>query len=312
MRIHGTTQARPGGGVRRRGAAAAAAGAGGALRRADLRDREGASRPSHRGRQGALLGPGQPDRRTGSRCAPTGTLVRVFPRGQLVKVHPRQPPGGRVTDPDDLPSQQDRRTRCATSTSCSRLAAGHGPAIGAYADGAAGHPVAVDQDAPGLRPAGPGQEVGPRPGRRRLRAAALDARGGQRRAHRPDARTRHRAHRPSSRRCPAPSIAGRFARDPDHFAVGAPRHDRRRQRSPRRSPRTPDERADRHPRAQGAAAPGEARPLPRHPPRTPRARPAPAAWATPSSSSSSSPTRSPAARPPPPTGAPAPPGSTRR
>jgi transposase len=33
-------------------------------------------------------------------------LVKVFCRGQLVKVHPRQQPGGRWTDPDDLPEQK--------------------------------------------------------------------------------------------------------------------------------------------------------------------------------------------------------------
>jgi transposase len=32
------------------------------------------------------------------------TLVRVFHSGQLIKVHPRQRPGGRWTDPDDLPA----------------------------------------------------------------------------------------------------------------------------------------------------------------------------------------------------------------
>lgn len=31
-------------------------------------------------------------------------LVKLFSRGQLVKIHPRQAPGGRVTDPDDLPA----------------------------------------------------------------------------------------------------------------------------------------------------------------------------------------------------------------
>jgi hypothetical protein len=31
-------------------------------------------------------------------------LVKVFHNGQLVKVHPRQRPGGRFTDPDDLPA----------------------------------------------------------------------------------------------------------------------------------------------------------------------------------------------------------------
>ena len=31
-------------------------------------------------------------------------LVKIFWRGALIKVHPRQPPGGRSTDPADLPA----------------------------------------------------------------------------------------------------------------------------------------------------------------------------------------------------------------
>lgn len=60
------------------------------------------------------------------------TLVRVFARGQLVKVHPRQQPGGRSTDPADLPTE---RTAYAMRDleALKRLAAGHGPAVGAYA-----------------------------------------------------------------------------------------------------------------------------------------------------------------------------------
>jgi transposase len=60
------------------------------------------------------------------------SLVRVFARGQLVKVHPRQQPGKRVTDPDDLPSE---RTAYAMRDleALRRLAAGHGPAVGAFA-----------------------------------------------------------------------------------------------------------------------------------------------------------------------------------
>ena len=60
------------------------------------------------------------------------TLVRVFARGQLVKVHPRQAPGRRVTDPDDLPSE---RTAYALRDldALKRIAAGHGPAVGAFA-----------------------------------------------------------------------------------------------------------------------------------------------------------------------------------
>jgi hypothetical protein len=60
------------------------------------------------------------------------SLVRVFSRGQLIKVHPRQRPGGRSTDPADLPSE---RTIYAMRDldALQRMAASHGPAIGAYA-----------------------------------------------------------------------------------------------------------------------------------------------------------------------------------
>jgi hypothetical protein len=59
-------------------------------------------------------------------------LVRVYLKGTLVKTHPRQAPGGRSTDPDDLPSEKtvyamrdlDRLVR---------MAGEEGPAIGAYA-----------------------------------------------------------------------------------------------------------------------------------------------------------------------------------
>jgi transposase len=34
-------------------------------------------------------------------------LVKIFWRGGLIKIHPRQPPGGRHTDPDDLPAGRD-------------------------------------------------------------------------------------------------------------------------------------------------------------------------------------------------------------
>jgi transposase len=59
-------------------------------------------------------------------------LVRVWCRGQLIKVHPRQPAGGRVTDACDLPAE---RTTYALRDldALKRMAAGHGPAIGAYA-----------------------------------------------------------------------------------------------------------------------------------------------------------------------------------
>jgi len=60
-------------------------------------------------------------------------LVKLFHRGQLVKTHPRQAPGGRSTDPDDLPADKaayamrdlHRLIRTATS---------HGPNVGIYAE----------------------------------------------------------------------------------------------------------------------------------------------------------------------------------
>jgi len=42
------------------------------------------------------------------------SLVRIFHRGQLVKVHPRVAPGGRRTDPADLPAERTTYA-CATS-----------------------------------------------------------------------------------------------------------------------------------------------------------------------------------------------------
>jgi transposase len=67
-------------------------------------------------------------------------LVRVYARGQLVKVHPRQPPGHRVTDPNDLPSE---RTAYAMRDldHLRRLAAGHGPAVGVFAAALLEHPL---------------------------------------------------------------------------------------------------------------------------------------------------------------------------
>ncbi|MGH8985615.1 MAG: Mu transposase domain-containing protein, partial [Acidimicrobiia bacterium] len=67
-------------------------------------------------------------------------LVRVFARGQLVKVHPRQAPGRRITDPDDLPSHKTAYAM-RDLDHLRRLAAGHGPAIGAFAAALLEHPL---------------------------------------------------------------------------------------------------------------------------------------------------------------------------
>jgi hypothetical protein len=60
-------------------------------------------------------------------------LVKFYHRGTLVKVHPRQPPGGRSTDPADLPDHKAGyalRDLAALIAAC----AAQGPSIGIYAE----------------------------------------------------------------------------------------------------------------------------------------------------------------------------------
>jgi transposase len=67
-------------------------------------------------------------------------LVKLFFRGQLVKVHPRQAPGGRSTDPADLP-QGTEVYALRDLERLQNMAAAHGPAIGAYAKELLDHPL---------------------------------------------------------------------------------------------------------------------------------------------------------------------------
>jgi transposase len=60
-------------------------------------------------------------------------LVKLYHRGRLVKVHPRQRPGGRWTDPADLPAEKSGYA-LRDLTRLVAAAAGHGPSIGIYAE----------------------------------------------------------------------------------------------------------------------------------------------------------------------------------
>ena len=284
-------------GVRRRGAAPAGAGADGALRRADLRDREGASGSSHRGRQGrSTRCPGD---LIGARVEVRAdrTLVRIFHRGQLVKVHPRQAPG-RPLDRPRRPARGTRpSTRCATSTGSRRMAAGHGPAIGAYAAALLDIPLPWTK----MRQVYALLGLVKKWGAERVDAACASA-------------LEHEAINVG--------LIGRMLErgtEAHDDPAGAARRRRRRPVRPRPRPlRRPHRRGrpmnatDRHPGAARRCCAASSSAAASTPSPNGSPSPAPAAWATPSSSSSSSPTKSPAARPPPPTGAPAPPGSTRR
>jgi transposase len=60
-------------------------------------------------------------------------LVKLYAHGRLVKTHPRQPPGGRSTDPDDLPAEKAGyalRDLSRLITTC----ADHGANLGIYAE----------------------------------------------------------------------------------------------------------------------------------------------------------------------------------
>jgi hypothetical protein len=67
-------------------------------------------------------------------------LVRVSYRGAVVKIHPRQRPGGRSTDPADLP-EHTTAYALRDLDHLRRLAATHGAAIGVYADKVLDHPL---------------------------------------------------------------------------------------------------------------------------------------------------------------------------
>jgi transposase len=147
------------------------------------------------------------------------TLVRIFHRGQLIKIHPRQQPGRRSTDPDDLPSNKtvyamrdlDRLRRMATE---------HGPAIGAYATALLDIPLPWTK----MRQVYALLGLVKKWGAERVDTACASAL-----AHEQvnvgligrmlERGTEHTTIQPS---LPGTVIAGRFAREPGHFAVRSP------------------------------------------------------------------------------------------
>ncbi|MGI8305882.1 IS21 family transposase [Saccharopolyspora hattusasensis] len=60
-------------------------------------------------------------------------LVKLFHRGQLIKTHPRQRPGGRCTDPEDLPAEKTAYA-LRDLQRLTRAAAAHGENVGIYAE----------------------------------------------------------------------------------------------------------------------------------------------------------------------------------
>ncbi len=199
-------------------------------------------------------------------------LVRLFYRGVLIKIDPRQAPGGRVTDADG-PAGGENRLRHAGSRSSAPPSRSRRSRDRRLRGRLVGHAVAVDQDAPGLRPPRPGQAMGVRPGGGGLRPGAR-GRDGQRPADRPHDRTSHREPTgagPSQPSGPAGrlvSLATPATSPPRNPATARPIPNNRRSRWKEAWHDRP--RPGRHQRAEDAAAGGQTRPLPRHPARTAR------------------------------------------
>jgi transposase len=144
------------------------------------------------------------------------TLVRVFHRAQLVKVHPRQQPGGRSTDPDDLPS--DKTVYALRDLNrLQQMAAVHGTAIGAYATALLDIPLPWTKMRQVYALLGLVKKWGPQRVNtacaRALEAEAVNVNLIGRMLERG---TEHTEIQPA---LPGAVITARFARDPQHFAV---------------------------------------------------------------------------------------------
>jgi hypothetical protein len=148
-------------------------------------------------------------------------LVRISHRGQVVKVHPRQAPGGRSTDPADLPAHKTAYAM-RDLDHLRRLAARHGPAIGAYATAILDHPLPWTKMRQVYALLGLVKRWGPE----RVEAACARAAEAEafnvgligrmiERATETDA--------PAAVPTPAGAGPARFARDPSHFATTKPK-----------------------------------------------------------------------------------------
>jgi transposase len=146
------------------------------------------------------------------------TLVRIFHRGQLIKIHPRQEPGRRSTDPDDLPASKTVYA-LRDLDRLRAMAAEHGPNVGAYASALLDIPLPWTKMRQVYALLGLVKKWG---------AARVDAACASALAHeqvnvgligRMLERATEEATTPTQPALPGVVVAGRFARDPGHFAV---------------------------------------------------------------------------------------------
>ena len=146
------------------------------------------------------------------------SLVRIFHRGQLVKVHPRQQPGRRSTDADDLPAHKTVYAM-RDLDKLQAMAGAHGPAIGAYASALLDIPLPWTKMRQVYALLGLVKKWGPE----RVDAACASALEHETVNVGLIGRMLERGteHAPTPESPSNVVVAGRFARDPDHFAVRA-------------------------------------------------------------------------------------------
>jgi len=146
------------------------------------------------------------------------TLVRVFHRGQLIKVHPRQAPGRRSTDPDDLPSTKTVYAMRDLDR-LRAMAAEHGTAIGAYASALLDIPLPWTKMRQVYALLGLVKKWGPARVEQACASALAHEQVNVGLIGRMLERGTEQATTAAQPPLPGVVVAGRFARDPEHFAV---------------------------------------------------------------------------------------------
>ena len=145
------------------------------------------------------------------------STVKLYAKGSLVKVHPRQAPGGRMTDPEDLPQE---RTAYALRDidHLIKMAHSHGEATGIYVEAVLDNPLPWTKMRQAYRLLGLVKKWGPERVElactRALEAEAVNVNLIARMIER--ATEAERTEHPPQ---PTP-IRGRFARDKSEFTVG--------------------------------------------------------------------------------------------
>jgi len=143
-------------------------------------------------------------------------LVRIFHRGQLIKVHPRKAPGGRSTDPADLPAEKTTYA-LRDIEHLKRMAASHGDTIGAYAAALLDSPLPWTKMRQVYALLGLVKRWGPQ----RVEAACVRALDAEAISVPLIGRMIERATEDADAAAPpqASTTTARFARDPSHFAT---------------------------------------------------------------------------------------------